>query len=287
MELVIITGLSGAGKTRAANVMEDIGYFCADNMPPILIPKFAELCSQSDGKIDKIAIVTDIRGGNMFSGLIDSLNEMKDSGYRFKVLFLDCRDDVLIRRFKETRRKHPLVDSENASIENAIAVERVMLKQIKNRADYTIDTSILSPAQLKERLSALFLDSQSSGVMVNCMSFGFKYGLPSDADLVFDVRCLPNPYYYDELKYKTGLEKEVSDFVLSFEQSNEFLKKIIDLLEFSLPLYTNEGKSQLVVAIGCTGGKHRSVTFAQKICTALMQKGMHAIANHRDITKDR
>ncbi|MFA9381995.1 MAG: RNase adapter RapZ [Acetanaerobacterium sp.] len=287
MELVIITGLSGAGKTRAANVLEDIGFFCADNMPPILIPKFAELCSQSDGKISKIAIVTDIRGGNMFSGLIDSLDEMKNDGYNYKVLFLDCRDDVLIRRFKETRRKHPLVDGKNASVENAIAVERVMLKQIKSMADYTIDTSILSPAQLKERLSALFWDNLSSGIMVNCMSFGFKYGLPSDADLVFDVRCLPNPFYYDELKQKTGLDKEVSDFVLSFEESREFLRRITEMLEFSLPLYTNEGKSQLVVAIGCTGGKHRSVTFAQKVCAVLEEKGIRVIANHRDITKDR
>ncbi len=287
MELVIITGLSGAGKTRTANVMEDIGFFCADNMPPILIPKFAELCSQSDGKINKIAIVTDSRGGNMFSGLVDSLNEMKNNGYNYKVLFLDCRDDVLIRRFKETRRKHPLVDNDNASIENAIAVERVMLKQIKSRADYTIDTSILSPAQLKERLSALFLDNLTAGIMVNCMSFGFKYGLPSDADLVFDVRCLPNPFYYDELKPQSGLDHAVSDFVMNFEESREFLKRIIDLLEFTLPLYTNEGKSQLVVAIGCTGGKHRSVTFAQKVCAALEQKGVRAIANHRDIAKDR
>lgn len=267
--------------------MEDIGFFCADNMPPILISKFAELCAQSDGKIVRIAIVTDTRGGNMFSGLIDSLNEMKANGVGYKVLFLDCRDDVLVRRFKETRRKHPLVDSENASVENAIAVERVMLKQIKSQADYIIDTSILSPAQLKERLSALFLDNSSSGIMVNCMSFGFKYGLPSDADLVFDVRCLPNPFYYDELKHKTGLDKEVADFVLSFEQANEFLRRITELLEFSLPMYTDEGKSQLVVAIGCTGGKHRSVTFAQAICTALKHKGIHAIANHRDISKDR
>lgn len=287
MELIIITGLSGAGKTRTAGVMEDIGFFCADNMPPILISKFAELCAQSDGKIVRIAIVTDTRGGNMFSGLIDSLNEMKANGVGYKVLFLDCRDDVLVRRFKETRRKHPLVDSENASVENAIAVERVMLKQIKSQADYIIDTSILSPAQLKERLSALFLDNSSSGIMVNCMSFGFKYGLPSDADLVFDVRCLPNPFYYDELKHKTGLDKEVADFVLSFEQANEFLRRITELLEFSLPMYTDEGKSQLVVAIGCTGGKHRSVTFAQAICTALKHKGIHAIANHRDISKDR
>ncbi len=286
MELVIITGLSGAGKTRAANVMEDIGFYCADNMPPMLIPKFAELCSQSDGKFNKIAIVTDIRGGNMFSGLIDSLSEMKNAGFDYKILFLDSRDDVLVRRYKETRRKHPLVDNENASVENAIAVERVMLKQIKGMADYTIDTSILSPAQLKERLSALFSDNQS-GIMVNCMSFGFKYGLPSDADVVFDVRCLPNPFYYDNLKHKSGLDKEVSDFVLSFDSAKEFLRRIEEMLDFSLPLYTDEGKSQLVVAIGCTGGKHRSVTFAKAICAHLTENGVRAIANHRDITKDR
>ncbi|SDN36817.1 RNase adapter RapZ [Acetanaerobacterium elongatum] len=287
MQLVIITGLSGAGKTRAINVLEDIGFFCADNMPPMLIPKFAELCSQSDGKISKIAVVTDIRGGNMFSGLVDSLDEMKKNGYRYKILFLDCRDDVLIRRYKETRRKHPLVDSENASVENAIAVERVMLKKIKSMADYVIDTSILSTAQLKERISALFLEDNSSGMLVNCMSFGFKYGLPSEADLVFDVRCLPNPFYYDELKPKSGLDKEVHDFVLSFEESRTFLSKIKDLIDFTLPLYTNEGKSQLVVAIGCTGGKHRSVTFAQELSKYLNEKGIIAIANHRDITKDR
>lgn len=287
MQLVIITGLSGAGKTRAINVLEDIGFFCADNMPPMLIPKFAELCSQSDGKISKIAVVTDIRGGNMFSGLVDSLDEMKKNGYQYKILFLDCRDDVLIRRYKETRRKHPLVDSENASVENAIAVERVMLKKIKSMADYIIDTSILSTAQLKERISALFLEDNSSGMLVNCMSFGFKYGLPGEADLVFDVRCLPNPFYYDELKPKSGLDKEVHDYVLSFEESRTFLSKIKDLIDFTLPLYTNEGKSQLVVAIGCTGGKHRSVTFAQELSKYLNEKGIIAIANHRDITKDR
>lgn len=287
MQLVIITGLSGAGKTRAINVLEDIGFFCADNMPPMLIPKFAELCSQPDGKINKIAVVTDIRGGNMFSGLVDSLAEMKKSGYQYKILFLDCRDDVLIRRYKETRRKHPLVDSDNASVENAIAVERVMLKQIKGMADYTIDTSILSPAQLKERLAAIFLDEKSNGIMVNCMSFGFKYGLPSEADLVFDVRCLPNPFYYDELKHKSGLDKEVRDFVLGFEEARTLLQKIKEFLDFTLPLYTNEGKSQLVVAIGCTGGKHRSVTFAQELSLYLNGKNVHATANHRDITKDR
>ncbi len=287
MQLVIITGLSGAGKTRAINVLEDIGFFCADNMPPILIPKFAELCSQPDGKINKIAVVTDIRGGNMFSGLVDSLAEMKKSGYQYKILFLDCRDDVLIRRYKETRRKHPLVDNDNASVENAIAVERVMLKQIKGMADYTIDTSILSPAQLKERLSAIFLDEKSNGIMVNCMSFGFKYGLPSEADLVFDVRCLPNPFYYDELKHKSGLDKEVRDFVLGFEEARTLLQKIKEFLDFTLPLYTNEGKSQLVVAIGCTGGKHRSVTFVQELSLYLNGKNVHATANHRDITKDR
>ncbi len=287
MQLVIITGLSGAGKTRAINVLEDIGFFCADNMPPMLIPKFAELCSQPDGKINKIAVVTDIRGGNMFSGLVDSLAEMKKNGYQYKILFLDCRDDVLIRRYKETRRKHPLVDSDNASVENAIAVERVMLKQIKGMADYTIDTSILSPAQLKERLSAIFLDEKSNGIMVNCMSFGFKYGLPSEADLVFDIRCLPNPFYYDELKHKSGLDKEVRDFVLGFEEARTLLQKIKDFLDFTLPLYTNEGKSQLVVAIGCTGGKHRSVTFAQELSLYLNEKNVHATANHRDITKDR
>ena len=285
MEFVIITGLSGAGKSRAIDALEDIGFYCIDNMPPKLISKFAEICLQSDGKLERVAIVTDVRGGELFQGLFEELDLLKEQGFAYKLLFLDASDAVLMTRYKETRRKHPLVGMIDGSIENAIRTERALLKPARERADYIIDTSLLSAAQLRERIANIFLDNISNSMLINCMSFGFKYGPAVEADLVFDVRCLPNPFYIDELKQKTGLDAEVRDYVMEWPQSQELLAKLKDLIDFLLPLYLDEGKSQLVVAVGCTGGKHRSVTFTEMLYKHLSEQGKKVTVNHRDINK--
>ncbi len=286
MEFIIITGLSGAGKSIAMRNMEDIGYYCVDNIPPTLVSTFYELCEKSaDKRMKKIAVVTDIRAGDDFDDIFESLDKLKSANRKYKILFLDSRDDVLLRRFKETRRKHPLSDNYLGSTEKAVELEREVLKPIKERADYIIDTSLLSPVQLKERITSLFLGNVSLGLTVTCMSFGFKYGLPSEADLVFDVRCLPNPFYIPELKPHTGLDACVYDYVLKFEQSQEYAKRMISLIDYSLPLYLSEGKSQLVIAIGCTGGKHRSVTLTRVLYEHILEMDQRAIVHHRDIRK--
>lgn len=282
MAFIIITGVSGAGKTRAINALEDIGFYCVDNMPPTLIPKFAELCLQTGGKINNIAIVTDVRGGLLFNNLFDGLEELKKQGCEYKILFLDCDDKVLIRRYKETRRIHPL--SQNGmSIADALKLERQILKPARERADYIINTSETTSAQLKERLSLLFLGNSKTSMIVNCMSFGFKYGIPSEADLVFDVRCFPNPFYVDELKHLTGLDEPVKHYVLNPEKTRVFISKLFDMIDYLYPLYCEEGKSQLIVAIGCTGGKHRSVTIAEELFRHLLDKDVRVTVNHRDI----
>ena len=285
MEFVIITGLSGAGKSQAINVLEDIGFYCVDNMPPSLIPKFAELCYQSEGKISRVAIVTDIRGGDFFGDLFSELDYMKSKNVGYKILFLDANDSVLITRYKETRRRHPLTDMFNGSVESAIKAERRILNPARERADYVIDTSLLTAQQLKKKVMGLFLNDNSNGMLIECISFGFKYGIPSEADLVFDVRCLPNPFYIDSLKHKTGLDREVRDYVMKYDQSVNLLKKLENLVDFLIPLYLEEGKSHLVIAFGCTGGKHRSVTFAENLYQFLSDRGLKATVNHRDIMK--
>lgn len=285
MEFIIITGLSGAGKSRAINALEDIGFYCVDNMPPSLIPKFAELCYQSEGKISRIAIVTDIRGGDFFVDLFAELDYMKSKKVEYKILFLDASDSVLITRFKETRRRHPLTDMFNGSMEEAIKAERRLLMPARERADYVIDTSLLTAQQLKQKIMGIFSESIAEGMLIECTSFGFKYGIPAEADLVFDVRCLPNPFYLENLKHKTGLDQEVRDYVMQFGQSVKLLDKLVDLISFLIPLYQEEGKSHLVIAVGCTGGKHRSVTFAEKIYKAMSDKGLRTTVNHRDIMK--
>lgn len=285
MEFLIVTGLSGAGKTRAINALEDIGFFCADNIPPKLIETFYELSQQAKGSLSHVAVVTDIRGGDMFSTLFESLDMMKEEHKEYKILFLDANDYVLVNRFKETRRKHPLADNCLGSLEQAVKLERDVLRPVKERADYVIDTSYLSPAQLKERISSLFLGDASDALKIHCVSFGFKFGLPTEADLVFDVRCLPNPFYVEGLKHLTGLDKPVQDYVMESDETKGFVKRLFDLIDYMIPLYCNEGKSQLVIAIGCTGGHHRSVTLAQVLYNHLMEQNLRASVNHRDIQK--
>ncbi|HAH78325.1 MAG TPA: RNase adapter RapZ [Ruminococcaceae bacterium] len=285
MEFLIVTGLSGAGKTRANNALEDIGFFCADNIPPKLITTFYELSQQAKGALSRVAVVTDIRGGDMFSSLIQTLDQMTAEHKEYKILFLDANDYVLINRFKETRRKHPLADNCLGSLEQAVKLERNVLRPVRERADYIIDTSYLSPAQLKERISSLFLGDASDALMIHCLSFGFKFGLPTEADLVFDVRCLPNPFYVESLKHLTGLDRPVREYVMKSDETRGFVKRLFDLIDYMIPLYCNEGKSQLVIAIGCTGGHHRSVTLAQVLYEHLLAQNLRASVNHRDIQK--
>ena len=284
MRFVIITGLSGAGKTHAVRCMEDFGYYCIDNMPPALIPKFAELCYSSQGKLDKIAVVTDIRSGDMFSQLFGALSEIREKGFDYEILFLDADDAALIKRYKETRRKHPL--SLDGRLSDAIALERRLLADVYNKADNIINTTNLSQRQCRTELAAIFESDDSVALSINVLSFGFKYGMPLDADMVFDVRFLPNPYYIDELKEHTGLEACVSDYVMQFEQSQKFLGMLTDMADFLIPQFIEEGKKHLVIAVGCTGGKHRSVTLAEKLFKHLKDKGNVATVIHRDYMKD-
>ncbi len=285
MEFVIVTGLSGAGKSRAVDALEDIGFYCVDNMPPTLLPKFAELCMQSQNKLSKVAIVMDVRGGELFNDLFDGLDDLKRQCGDYKILFLECDDQVLARRYKETRRQHPLASANDNSVLKAIAAERLLLKPVRARTDYLVDTSHLSTSQLKERITALFMGDSSQAMTIQCMSFGFKYGYPAEADLVMDVRCLPNPFYVDELKHQTGLDQPVRAFVLDRDETRGFQKRLYDLIDYLIPLYCNEGKSQLVIAIGCTGGKHRSVTLTEELAKHIADGGHRVIVNHRDIAK--
>lgn len=285
MELLIVTGMSGAGKSQAANVLEDIGFYCVDNIPPAIIPSFVELSSRSGDLLNKMAIVTDMRGGILFSEIEDVLINLKNNKTDYKILFLDAADDVLIRRYKENRRKHPLADSENMSVSAAIAKERSTLKKIRFMADYVIDTSHISISQLKVQLSNIFFGSVSNVLNIQCKSFGFKYGSDTEADLVVDVRCLPNPFYVEDLKEKTGLDKKVRDYVMASEDSKTFLSRLIAFIDCAVPLYAKEGKSQLVISVGCTGGKHRSVTFAELICEHLIKEDYKCSVTHRDIYK--
>lgn len=283
MELLIVTGMSGAGKSQAADALEDMGFYCVDNIPPKIIPDFIDLAAQSGEKLKKIAIVTDVRGGDMFNEISVVLEDLENNNIDFKILFLDAVDEVLIHRYKENRRKHPL--SRDVSLADAVKTEREMLSSLRNSADFIIDTSYISIAQLKVKLSDIFFGSVNGVLKIQCKSFGFKYGVDSEADLVFDVRCLPNPFYVTELKDKTGLDKQVQDYVLNSGESIDFLNKLIAFLDAAVPLYAKEGKSQLTIAFGCTGGKHRSVTFAELVGTHLKTKKYNCVTVHRDIQK--
>ena len=284
MELVIVTGMSGAGKSQTVRALEDIGYYCVDNMPPQLIPKFVELCSQSGGAIRRVALVMDVRGGEMFSELQHSLTARTEAGQGYRVLFLDCADEVLCRRFKETRRRHPLA-GEGESVESALARERALLAPVLEKADYRVDTTLLSTSQLKTRITAIFLGDTAEPMTIQCMSFGFKYGFPAEADLMLDVRCFPNPFYVPALKHQTGLDKPVQDFVLGAEDTRIFLRHLYAMLDHLIPLYIQEGKSQLVVAIGCTGGKHRSVSVARELTEVVRPLVHNALLINRDAEK--
>lgn len=282
MEFLIVTGLSGAGKSVAVHALEDIGYFCIDNIPTGLLPRLIDFAQQGESMLEKIAVVLDIRGTRSSREAAQALATLDSQGVPYDILFLDASDDVLERRYKETRRRHPISLGEGLPTAEAIAKERQILRPLYERARYTVDTSLLSAAQNKERICELFLKGGQQAMALTFLSFGFKYGLPKEADIVWDVRCLPNPYYIPHLKEKTGLDQEVVDYVMQFDAAQELLQRPKELLEFTLPLYVKEGKSQLTVAIGCTGGKHRSITFARLLAEHCTQLGYSPIVQHRD-----
>ncbi len=285
MNLLIVTGLSGAGKSLAMHALEDIGFFCIDNIPANLLAKLMEFAQQSENPIDRMAVVLDIRGGRSAGDILGALEQLRALQVSYKILFLDADSSVLERRYRETRRRHPISLAANCSTDEAIRREREILAPLFGAADYQIDTSLLSTAQLKDRIVSLFVDKTSDAMALTILSFGFKYGQPKEADIVFDVRCLPNPFYVPELKHKTGLDQEVADYVMQFEESRGLLQRMEELLRFSLPLYVKEGKSQLTVAVGCTGGKHRSITFARKLADFAAGMGFHPVVEHRDAQK--
>ena len=288
MNLLIVTGMSGSGKSAVMDVMEDIGYYCIDNIPPSLITKFVDVCRHSKESINKVAVAVDMRSGDMFLEILKAWqNIKKENDIDVKVVFIDATEEVLIKRYKETRRKHPLAEKFNGNLQEAISYESRQLSQLREIADYYIETSYLSTNQLKEQIRNLFLENISDSIAVMVTSFGFKYGASIESDLVFDVRCLPNPFYIPELKNRTGCDACVRDYVMSFEQSKILMQKLQDLIDFLLPLYIREGKSQIVISFGCTGGKHRSITFAELMAEYLTSKGYRVQKYHRDITKER
>ena len=282
MKFIIVTGMSGAGKSSVLKFLEDVGFFCVDNLPPFLILKFAQMYFEMSTQIKKVAIGIDIRGGKLFNDLFFNLEKIDKANY--KILFLDASDNVLVKRFKETRRVHPIAKAKSERIIFGIKKEREILKKVKSRADYIIDTSFMKSNDLKEKINDIFVTQKKfDGLMINIISFGFKYGIPEDSDLVFDVRFLPNPFYIKELKDLTGNDLDVKNYVLKFDLSHKFLDKVLDLINFLIPNYIHEGKNQLVISIGCTGGKHRSVTIANEIYKKLLDSGRNVLINHRDI----
>ncbi|MCM1498419.1 MAG: RNase adapter RapZ [Clostridium sp.] len=285
MRFVIVTGMSGAGKSTTLKTLEDIGYFCVDNLPIQLIRRFAEIAYANDNDINNVAIGVDIRSGVYLEQLSECLQQLKASRYGYEILFLDSNDDVLIKRYKETRRNHPL--ARNGRVEDGIKSERSRIAFLRKEADYIIDTTSLLTRELKAELDKIFIENaEYNNFIVSVVSFGFKYGIPRDSDLVFDVRFLPNPYYDLNLRPFTGNDEVVQDFVMQFDESKEFMNKIVDLLEFLIPNFIKEGKNGLVVAVGCTGGKHRSVTLANGIYKELQSLPYSVRIEHRDIEKD-
>lgn len=285
MRLVIVTGLSGAGKSLVIRYLEDMEFFCMDNLPPMMIPKFLELCRQS-GKIQRVAIVVDVRGGTFFDDLDKCLRDLKKSGTPYEILFLEASDEVLITRYKESRRTHPLI--EMGSLAKGIAEERSRLARIKKMAGHVVDTSGLMPKDLRAIIVNLFAgDIDTQGLTITVISFGYKYGLPLESDLVFDVRFLPNPFYIDGLKKQSGLDAPVRDYIFGFPQTVEFVSRLDGLLAYLLPYYREEGKAHLVIGIGCTGGRHRSVAIAEKLTDLIGKRGYRVSVEHRDIERRR
>ena len=286
MKLLIVTGLSGAGKSMAVNALEDIGFFCIDNLPAGLVSRLIDFAQQGENQLNRVAVVLDVRGLRTVQDVDAALAALDEKKVEYEILFLDAADAVIRRRYKETRRQHPFSLSAGLTIQDAIARERKVLQPLRERARYVIDTSLLSAAQNRERICSLFLNRGQSAMALTIMSFGFKYGLPQEADIVFDVRCLPNPFYVPELKNLTGLDQPVVDYVMQAPESQEFLRRLQSLLEYALPLYVKEGKSQLVIAVGCTGGKHRSITFARLLGEYCQKLGYAPSVQHRDARRN-
>ena len=283
MRFLIVTGQSGAGKSRTASTLEDLGFYCVDNLPPELIQQFAEVCLATTGRFERVALVSDVRAGQNFDGLLNSLDALDAMGCEYSIVFVEAEPEVIIKRYKETRRSHPL-SRDGTPLSEAVLKERQLLSRVRERADFIIDTTSLSTARLRSELIRLFEGDQPQRAMVvNILSFGFKYGLHMDSDLVFDVRFLPNPYYMAELRPKSGLMPEVRDFIFSYKQTQDYMQKLEELLAFSLPLYFEEGKTSLVIAVGCTGGRHRSVAVAKEIGEYVAKRGYPTVVNHRDI----
>lgn len=284
LRFVVVTGMSGAGKSAAIRDLEDLGFFCVDNLPPTLIPKFAELCVQSQGKIGRIAVVVDIRGREFFDSLFEGLESLEKSGFSFQILFLEAQDEVLVRRYKETRRAHPL--QPGGRVLDGIREERSRLEALRGRAHIVLDTTNLSPQKLKEELRSIF--SQDAGqdpLLIQIVTFGFKFGLPLDADLVFDVRFLPNPYYVKTLRPLPGTDPHVQEYVSRWPITGQMIDRVFGLVEFLVPHYVNEGKSQLIIGIGCTGGRHRSVVVGARLAERLTGAGRRVVVEHRDIDR--
>ncbi len=281
MRFVVVTGMSGGGKSTALRMLEDAGFYCVDNLPVSLIEKFVELIAAPGGEVTKVALGLDVRADQAFAGAQRVLEKLRDNGYAFEILFMEANDRTLLKRYKETRRVHPL--SPGGRIEDGIVREREILDDIRKKSDYVIDTSNLLTRELKEELERIFLQNEEyNNLMVTILSFGFKYGIPADADLVFDVRFLPNPFYIDELKHQTGNDREVQDYVMGFPEAHIFIEKLADMVEFLIPNYIKEGKYQLVIGIGCTGGKHRSVTLANKLYEQMKDHLESAVECHTE-----
>lgn len=285
MEFIIVSGLSGAGKSKVASFLEDMGFYCVDNLPAQLIPPLAEMCMASPGKYDRVALVTDIRGGQTFDGLFAALDQLDTMRCGYKILFVEASTETIIKRYKETRRNHPLA-KDGRTLVQAAELERAAMAPVRKRAEYIIDTTALSTAKLRGEVLRIFGTPGAGPEMsVSVVSFGFKYGIPIEADLVFDVRCLPNPFYIADLRHQTGLDDGVRDFLWGYQQTSDLVKHLEDLMSFLLPLYVEEGKSALVIAIGCTGGQHRSVAITRSLADFIRQKGYNASENHRDMTR--
>lgn len=284
MKLVIVTGVSGAGKSQAIKILEDVGFFCIDNLPPALILKFLEVCKMSEEKIEKVAIVMDIRSGKMLDNSSSILSNIEEQGYNYEILFLEASDSVLVKRYKLTRRKHPLAMNER--IAEGIKKEREKLEPLRKRANYIVDTTNLSVKSLRDELLNIFeYGGHFEGLFIQIMSFGFKHGVPEDIDLVFDMRVLPNPYNVESLRDLTGRNEKIKDYVMKFTETEILLKKIADYLEFVIPIYIKEGRTQLIIGIGCTGGKHRSVVMTEELAKRLNDNGHKVQFEHRDIGK--